>query len=50
MTKLAGFFSAAVLALAAVCYAGQVASRGERFEVSAIKAVRPTLVNTLAAL
>jgi hypothetical protein len=50
MTKLARFFSAAVLASACVCYAVQAASPGERFEVSAIKAVRPTLVKTLAAL
>jgi hypothetical protein len=44
MTKLACVFSAAVLASASLCYAG------DRFEVSSIKAVRPTLVNTLAAL
>ena len=50
MTKLAHFVSAAVLTSVGVCCAGQAASRGERFEVSAIKAVRPTLVNTLAAL
>jgi hypothetical protein len=50
MTKLARVLSAAVLTSAGVCYAGQSASRGDRFEISAIKAVRPTLVNTLAAL
>ena len=44
MTKLACVFSLAALASASVCYAG------DRFEVSSIKAVRPTLVNTLAAL
>ena len=51
MTKLAHFISAALLTSAGFCYAGQAAaSRGDRFEVSAIKAVRPSLVNTLAAL
>lgn len=44
MTKLACVFSLATLASASVCYAG------DRFEISSIKAVRPTLVNTLAAL
>jgi hypothetical protein len=44
MKKLASAVSAAVLASASLCYAA------DRFEVSAIKAVRPTLVNTLAAL
>jgi hypothetical protein len=50
MTKLVRVLSAAVLSSAGVCYAGQATSRGDRFEVSAIKAVRPSLVNTLAAL
>jgi len=50
MTKLVHVLSAAVLASAGVCYAGQASSRSDRFEVSAIKAVRPTLVSTLAAL
>jgi hypothetical protein len=44
MTKLACVISAAAFASASLCYAG------DRFEVSSIKAVRPTLVNTLAAL
>jgi hypothetical protein len=44
MKKLASVVSAAALASACLCYAA------DRFEVSAIKAVRPTLVNTLGAL
>lgn len=50
MTKFARVLSSAVLASAGVCCAGQAASRGERFEVSAMRAVRPSLVDTLAAL
>jgi hypothetical protein len=37
-------------ALAIVGYAGQAPAAQERFEVSSIKAVRPTLVNLVAAL
>ena len=44
MTKLASFLSVAAIASASHCYAA------DRFEVSAIKAVRPTLVNTVSAL
>jgi len=51
MTKLALVLCTALLVSAGFCYAGQVvASRDDRFEVSAIKAVRPSLVSTLAAL
>ena len=38
----------AVLSLASS--AGQVLAQAERFEITSIKAVRPTLVNTIAAL
>ena len=41
---------AAVAALVLACSAGQAFAQGERFEVTSIKAVRPTLVNTIAAL
>ena len=39
-----------VAALAVAGPAGQAFAQGERFEVTSIKAVRPTLVNTIAAL
>ena len=41
---------AIVAALAVAGTAGQAFAQGERFEVTSIKAVRPTLVNTIAAL
>ena len=52
MTKLATLTMLTVITgLAAVGYAGQ-AGKGtpDRFEVASLKAVRPTLVNTIAAL
>jgi len=54
MMKLARFTCFALLAtVTAFSYAGQAIGRTpgkDRFEVSGIKAVRPTLVNTIAAL
>lgn len=54
MMKLARLICLALLAtVSGVSYAGQATSRTAgkaRFEVSGIKAVRPTLVNTIAAL
>ncbi len=41
---------AIVTTLAVVGAAGQIFAQGERFEVTSIKAIRPTLVNTIAAL
>src|SRR4029077_10426365 len=41
---------AIVAALAPACTRGQAFGQAERFEVTSIKAVRPTLVNTIAAL
>jgi len=41
---------AIVSALALACTRGQAFGQAERFEVTSIKAVRPTLVNTIAAL
>ena len=41
---------AIVAALAVAGTAGEAFAQGERFEVTSIKAVRPTLVNTIAAL
>ena len=41
---------AIVAALALGCTRGQAFGQAERFEVTSIKAVRPTLVNTIAAL
>ncbi len=41
---------AIVVALAVAATTGQAFAQAERFEVSGIKAVRPTLVNTIAAL
>jgi hypothetical protein len=41
---------AIVASLALACTAGRAFGQGERFEVTSIKAVRPTLVNTIAAL
>src|SRR6266850_7573316 len=46
--RLIGFAIVAAVVLA--CTAGQTFAQGERFEVTSIKAVRPTLVNTIAAL
>ena len=39
-----------IAALALASSAGQAFAQGERFEITSIKAVRPTLVNTIAAL
>ncbi|HWH75799.1 MAG TPA: hypothetical protein VNT76_00455 [Candidatus Binatus sp.] len=39
-----------VAALVLACGADQAFAQGERFEITSIKAVRPTLVNTVAAL
>src|SRR5678816_735880 len=39
-----------IIALAVAGSAGQPLAQGERFEIMSIKAVRPTLVNTIAAL
>ena len=39
-----------IIALALAGSAGQAWAQGERFEITSIKAVRPTLVNTIAAL
>jgi hypothetical protein len=39
-----------IAALALAGSAGQAWAQAERFEVTSIKAVRPTLVNTIAAL
>src|ERR1044072_3279396 len=39
-----------IIALALTGGAGQVRAQAERFEVTSIKAVRPTLVDTIAAL
>src|SRR6476660_606050 len=41
---------AIVAALVFVCTTGQAFAQGERFEITSIKSVRPTLVNTIAAL
>ena len=41
---------AIVAALAVAGTTGEAFAQGERFEVTSIKAVRPTLVNTIAAL
>ena len=41
---------AIVVALVLACTAGHAFAQAERFEVNSIKAVRPTLVNTIAAL
>ena len=49
MKKLTQLISIGMLAIAGLGYAGSVAA-ADRFEVASIKAVRPTLVNTVAAL
>jgi hypothetical protein len=49
MKKLTQLMSIGMLAIAGLGYAGSVAA-ADRFEVASIKAVRPTLVNTAAAL
>jgi tetratricopeptide (TPR) repeat protein len=49
MKKLTQLMSTGILAIAGLGYAGSVAA-ADRFEVASIKAVRPTLVNTVAAL
>jgi len=52
MTKVARAVCVWVLAMGMIGFAGQTsrAADKERFEVSGIRAVRPTLVNTIAAL
>ena len=50
MQKIRQIGFAIVAALAVAGTAGQAFAQGERFEVTSIKAVRPTLVNTIAAL
>ena len=50
MQKIRQIGIAIVAALAVAGTAGQAFAQGERFEVTSIKAVRPTLVNTIAAL
>ena len=50
LQKICAIGFAIVAALAVAGTAGQVFAQGERFEVTSIKAVRPTLVNTIAAL
>ena len=50
LQKICAIGFAIVAALAVAGTAGQVFAQGERFEVTSIKAVRPTLVNTSAAL
>ena len=50
LQKICAIGFAIVAALAVADTAGQVFAQGERFEVTSIKAVRPTLVNTIAAL
>jgi len=50
MQKICELGFAILVALAVAGTAGQVFAQGERFEVTSIKAVRPTLVNTIAAL
>ena len=42
-------FTVVALVLLA-CTAGQMFAQGERFEITSIKSVRPTLINTIAAL
>ena len=42
--------SVIVIALALASSAGQALAQAERFEITSIKAIRPTLVNTIAAL
>ena len=49
MKKLMQLMSIGILAIAGLGYGGSV-SAADRFEVASIKAVRPTLVNTVAAL
>ena len=39
-----------ITAFTLVSGTGQALAQGERFEITSIKAVRPTLVNTIAAL
>ena len=41
---------AIVAALVFACTTGQAFAQGERFEITSIKSVRPTLINTIAAL
>ena len=50
MQKIRQIGFAIVATLAFACAAGQAFAQGERFEVTSIKAIRPTLVNTIAAL
>ena len=50
MRKIRHIGIAIVATLALTCAAGQAFAQGERFEVTSIKAIRPTLVNTIAAL
>lgn len=50
MQKIRRLGFAIVVALAVAGTAGQASAQAERFEVSSIKAMRPTLVNTIAAL
>ena len=49
MKKLTQLMSIGMLAIAGLGYAGSAAA-ADRFEVASLKAVRPTLVNTVAAL
>jgi len=50
MQKIRQLGFAIVAALAVAGTAGEAFAQGERFEVTSIKAVRPTLVDTIAAL
>ena len=48
--KFCQISSVIIAALSLASTAGQVLAQAERFEITSIKAVRPTLVNTIAAL
>jgi hypothetical protein len=48
--KFCQITSVIIAALFLTGSAGQAWAQGERFEITSIKAVRPTLVNTIAAL
>jgi hypothetical protein len=48
--KIRQIVFAVVAALILACTARQAFAQGERFEVTSIKAIRPTLVNTIVAL
>src|SRR5262245_30978239 len=48
--KLCHIGSVIIVALVLASSTGQALAQAERFEITSIKAVRPTLVNTIAAL